>query len=107
LLFTVTGKHIEITEAMKTHAEEKTAKLPRYYSSVNKVEVIIDGASAEGIEVEIIASAEHGKVFVATESGDDANKCIDVAVHKLERQLRRTKTKERDNKHAGSGEVEL
>ena len=27
LLITISGKHIEITEAMKTHAEEKTASV--------------------------------------------------------------------------------
>ncbi|MHC4367568.1 MAG: HPF/RaiA family ribosome-associated protein, partial [Planctomycetota bacterium] len=43
LLFTITGKHIEITEAIRAHAEEKTAKLPKYYNSITRVEVIIDG----------------------------------------------------------------
>jgi ribosomal subunit interface protein len=50
--------------------------------------------------VEILASAEHNKVFVVKESGQDVLACIDSAVHKLERQLRRRKGKERDNKHA-------
>ncbi|MBW8000968.1 MAG: ribosome-associated translation inhibitor RaiA [Planctomycetes bacterium] len=103
MLFTITGKHIDITEAIRTHAEEKTAKLPRYYSSVNQIEVILDGNSGAGISVEIIARGEHSNVFVVTETGDDAYKCIDIAVHKLERQLRRKKTKERDNKHMGEG----
>ena len=50
--------------------------------------------------VEIIARAEHGKVFVGTNTGQDAYQCIDMAVHKLEGQLRKAKGKERDNKHA-------
>jgi len=104
LLFTITGKHVEITEAIRSHAEEKTSKLPKYYNSVNQVEVIIDGNQGGSTSVEIIARGEHSKVFVATESGEDAYKCIDIAVHKLERQLRRKKTKERNNKHTGSPE---
>ena len=99
MLFTITGKHIEITEAIKRHAEEKTSKLPKYYNSINQVEVIIDGKPSGNIGVEIIARGEHSKVFVVTETGEDAYKCIDVAVHKLERQLRRKKGKERNNKH--------
>ena len=43
MLITITGKHIEVTEALKKHAEEKTSKLPKYYNSINQVEVIIDG----------------------------------------------------------------
>jgi len=98
LLFTITGKHVEITEAIKKHAEEKTSKLPKYYDSINQVEVIIGGNQSGNTSVEIIARAEHSKIFVVTETGEDAYRCIDVAVHKLERQLRRKKTRERDNK---------
>lgn len=103
MLLTITGKHMEITEAMKRHAEEKTAKLPRYYDSINQVEVRIDGGPGGNISVEVIARAEHSKVFVCSETGQDAYGCIDIAVHKLERQLRRAKGKERDNKHTGPG----
>jgi putative sigma-54 modulation protein len=102
LLFKITGKHIAITEAIKQHAETKTAKLPRYYSIINQVEVIIDGSEGSNVSVELIARGEHSNVFIVTETGQDAYRCIDVAVHKLERQLRRKKTKERNNKHTGS-----
>ncbi|MFZ2147425.1 MAG: ribosome-associated translation inhibitor RaiA [Sedimentisphaerales bacterium] len=105
MLFTITSKHIEITEAVRKHAEEKTSKLPKYYNSINQVEVIIDGNQGGGTSVEIIARAEHSKVFVGTETGDDAYHCIDMAVHKLERQLRRTKGRERDDKHTGPAEL--
>ena len=64
-----------------------------------KIEVIIDGSEGSNINVEIIARAEHHKVFVGTEIGQDAYQCIDLAVHKLEGQLRKAKGKERDNKH--------
>jgi putative sigma-54 modulation protein len=101
LLFTISGKHIEITEAIRNHAEEKTAKLPKYYNSINRIEVIIDGNQGGDTSVEVIAKAEHGKIFVGTEAGQDAYQCIDMAVHKLERQLRKTKSKERDDKHSG------
>ena len=101
MLFTISGKHIEITEAIRRHAEERTAKLPKYYSSINRIEVIVDGNQGGDVSVEVIAKAEHGKIFVGTEKGQDAYRCIDMAVHKLERQLRRKKSKERDDKHAG------
>ncbi len=101
MLFTISGKHVEITEAIRRHAEEKTSKLPKYYNSINQVEVIIDGNhGGSNTSVEVIARAEHSKVFVGTETGEDAYRCIDMAVHKLERQLRKVKSKERDNKHS-------
>ena len=105
MLFTIRGKQIDITEAVKTYAEEKTAKLPRYYDSINQVEVMIDGNKGGKINVEIIARAEHNKIFIVTETGQDPRRCIDVAVRKLQRQLRRQKGKERDNKHTGITEL--
>jgi len=97
--FIITGRHIDVTEAIKSYAQEKTSKLPRYYSLINQVSVIIDGKEHSDINVEIIARGEHNKVFVAEETSEDAYKSIDIAVHKLERQLRRIKSKERNNKH--------
>jgi len=51
------------------------------------------------VDVEIIARAEHNKVFVVREAAENIYKGIDIAVHKLERQLRKIKGKERENKH--------
>ncbi len=100
--FKITGKHITITEAMRAYAEEKTSRLPRFYNTVSLVEVVVDGDQTAGkINVEIIARGEHSNVFVATEAAEDVYKGIDAAVHKLEEQLRRKKTKERNNKHTG------
>jgi putative sigma-54 modulation protein len=104
LLFTITGKHVEVTEAIKNHAEEKTSKLPRYYNGINQVEVIIDRGQGSSFSVEVIARGEHSNIFVVTEMGEDAYQCIDTAVHKLERQLRRKKSKERNKKHTGNSE---
>jgi putative sigma-54 modulation protein len=100
LRFTISGKHIDITEAIKSYAQKKTAKLPRYYDSINRVEVIIEGNKGGNVSVEVIAAAEHNKIFIVKETGENAYKCIDIAVHKLQRQLRRIKSKERNHKHA-------
>ena len=99
MLFTITGKHVEITDAIREHAVEKTAKLPRYYNSINNVVVTIDNSAGGKPTVQIIASAEHNKVFIVKETGEDTYACIDVAARKLERQLKKQKEKERDNKH--------
>jgi putative sigma-54 modulation protein len=97
-LFTISGKHVEIPQPVKDYAEEKTSKLPRLYNMINQVEVIIEGKDGSGMAVEIIARAEHKKVFVVKEKGNDVYACIDVAVHKIEGQLRKRKTREREMK---------
>ena len=105
MLFTITGKHIEVTQAIKDHARDKTKKLPRYYNSINQIEVIINGSEGGKPSVEIIARGEHSNVFVAKETGEDTYACIDLAARKLERQLRRKKGKQRNHKRI-SGMVE-
>jgi putative sigma-54 modulation protein len=102
MLFTITGRRIEITEALRTHAQAKCEKLPRYYNSINHIEVIIEGNDGGKPSVEVIAHAEHCSDFVVKEAGEDAYACIDMAVHKLERQLQRKKEKQRNNKHIGT-----
>ena len=44
--FIISGRHIDLTEALKTYAEEKTSKLPKYFDSITEIEVIIDGSDA-------------------------------------------------------------
>ena len=102
MLLRISGKHTEIPASVKSYAMEKTSKLPRFYDVINKIEVIIDGKEGSkdtgNIAVEIIARAERKKIFVVKEKGSDVYACIDLASHKLEQQLRKAKTKERDEK---------
>jgi putative sigma-54 modulation protein len=100
MLFTITGKHIEITEAIRTHAKEKADKLPRFFNQISHVEVIVDASQGKGTEVEVIVRAEHFPDVVASENGLDAYTCLDLAMHKMESQLKKIKEKQRDNKHA-------
>jgi len=106
LLFTITGKHIDITDALKAHAEEKTSKLPKFFNSITQIELIVDGSGSRGqkIDVELIVHAEHINTLVVTETGDDAYTCIDRAIHRMERQLRKKKEKQRNNKHVKKDE---
>ena len=105
--FTITGKHIDITEAIKQHAEDRAHKLPKFYNSIDRVEMLVDASEGGYPSVEIIARGEHNKVFVVSEKGDGVNDmyaCIDLASHKMENQLRKAKQKERNPIHASNAE---
>ncbi len=107
MLFTITGKHIEITEAIRTHAKDKADKLPRFFSQISHVDVIVEAGQGAMTTVEVIVRAEHFRDVVAREDGPDAYTCIDTAMHKMERQLKKIKEKQRDNKHTSSGQKEI
>lgn len=89
---------MEVTPALKSHAESKANKLVKYYDLIQEIEVIFD-ASKGGISVEIIVHAEHNDPFIARHSNGDAYACVDGCTHKLERQLTEHKDKFRNRKH--------
>ena len=98
MVITVTGRHMEVTPALKTFAEEKVNKLTKYYDRIQEIEVIFD-SQKDATSVEVIVNAEHKDMFIAREANGDAYASIDLCVGKLERQLTEHKKKFRNRKH--------
>lgn len=101
MVLNITGKHIEITEAIRSHAQEKADKLPRFHNSINEIEIVIESGEGVNFSVEIIAHVEHADLVLAKEAGTEMYAALDTAFHKIERQLKKKKEKQRDNKHSG------
>lgn len=95
---TVSGRHTEIPDRLKTYAEEKASKLERFYDRVQTVEVVFD-QEANHHSCEIIAKADHHTTFIAKEEHADAFAALDATVRDLERQLSRHKERFRNRKH--------
>lgn len=101
----VTGRHVEVTDDVRTYVEGKAAKLPKYYDRIHEIEVVLDHES-EQFTAEMIVRADHKHTFVASETGPDTFALIDLIVDKLERQLTKHKEKRRNRKRDGKPEVE-
>ena len=100
----IVGKHITITDTIRDRIDEKVAGLPKFYSGIIDVEVIVEsGKDGQLGSVEVIARGKHNHTFIGKANGQDMYACVDDAVKKVERQLIKAKQKERDNKH---GEVQ-
>ena len=98
----VTGKHLEVTDAIRQYALDKSGKLPRYFDRIQEIEVVADKRENHGYEVDLIVHVEHHENFIARAKGDDLYACIDVTVDKMERQLTDHKEKLRNRKHSAS-----
>ena len=98
MIVTISSRHMDVTEPLKTYAEEKANKLNKYYDRIQEIEVVID-ALKDSTRVEMIVNAEHKNVFVAQHDQGDAYACVDGCVHKLERQLSDHKQRIRNRKH--------
>ncbi len=98
MIVTVASRHMEITPAMKSFAEQKATKLTRYYDRIQEIEVIFD-AGKDKVRVEVIVHGEHKNMFIAHHEEGDAYACMDACVDKLERVLSDHKKKVKNRKH--------
>lgn len=94
----VTGRHIEITDAMKQYAEDKAGRLTRFYDRIEVIDVVVDHESTQ-CRVEMVAHADHKHTFVGQVDASDYYEAINLVVDKLERQLTKHKEKLRNHKH--------
>jgi putative sigma-54 modulation protein len=98
VIVTVAARHMEVTEALKTYAEQKANRLTKYYDRIQEIEVIFD-AGKDRTSVEMIVNAEHKNMFLAHHNDGDAYAGIDACYDKLERQLSDHKKMVRNRKH--------
>lgn len=93
----ITGRHMEVTEAMRAYVEKKLSRLSKYYNRISEMEVVVDG---EGLvhKIEIIVKADRCQRFVVHDTGEDAYACVDTCIDKIERQMTRHKERSRDRK---------
>ena len=96
---TISGRHMEITDAIRAYAEEKAAKLPKFYDLAQSIELVLDGGDGKLMRAEIIVVAEHKNRFVSHHESDDLYGCIDQAIHKVQMQLTAHKERFRNRKH--------
>ena len=92
----VVGRNVEITPAIREYALSKAEKLPKFYSGVQQITVLVARANAHhttDFEVEIVADVQHHDDFVSHAKGSDPYAAIDICVEKCERQLREFKEK--------------
>jgi putative sigma-54 modulation protein len=107
----VKGRNLEVSEQIRTYAEEKLGKLDRLVSDPTRVELELEVEKNPSIADNQVAEATvwtKGPVLRARETSADMKASIDQLVDKLERQVVRYREKKqrrrgsaRDNGNAG------
>ncbi len=93
----ISGHHVEITEALRNHVEEKFSRLSRHMSRASHAKVILSvEKSIQKAEATILVSG--GSIF-ADAAGENMYASIDALTGKLDRQL--IKYKEKQSNHRG------
>ena len=91
----VTGRHVEVTAAMKQHVEDKIGKIKRHFDHVTDIHVIL---TVEKLEQKAEATVQiSGAKLFADDVQEDMYAAIDNMVDKLDRQI--IKHKEKTQSH--------
>ncbi|WP_018692464.1 ribosome hibernation promoting factor [Algicola sagamiensis] len=91
----LTGRHVEITTALRDYVSNKFAKLERHFDHINNVHVILNVEKLQQ-KAEATLHLNGGEVF-ATSEHQDMYAAIDSLIDKLDRQV--IKHKEKMTKH--------
>jgi putative sigma-54 modulation protein len=96
----VVGKHIEVTDAIKTYSEGKCAKLTKHFDGVQLITVRIEQLPHnKGFTSEVVCNVTKHEDFVATADHLDMYAAIDESVTKVDRQIVAFKEKLKQGKH--------
>jgi putative sigma-54 modulation protein len=87
----ITGKNIEITDALRERVSKKIGKLDKFFNNETEAHVTLSVQKTRQI-VEVTISF-NGIVLRAEESNDDMYTSIDKTIDVLERQIRKNKTR--------------
>ena len=103
----ISGHHISVTDAMNTAVSEKLEKIERHFDQIQSIQVILSldnsGASDGGQKshkAEAIMRVSGKEMFVQA-FDEDMYKAINEMADKLDRQVRKYKTRQEAKKTQG------
>lgn len=97
LELTISGRHVDVTDAMREHARERAAKFEHFSSHVMGVKVTLT-IEGERHMAEILAHTRGKGELVAKAVTKDMYASIDQAAGKLEKQLDKLEARMRDRR---------
>ena len=89
--FTIRGKNVEITPALRDYVEKRIGKITRYFDSVGEISVLLSVVKERHL-VEVTVPVQ-GVLLRGEEASHDMYASIDLVIEKLERQIHKHKTK--------------
>jgi putative sigma-54 modulation protein len=107
MLIEITGRHVDVTDAIKEYARKKVENAVLEFRSVESVHVILDVQKINHF-AEVVVQGKHHLHLDAKEISDDMYASIDLVADKIEKQLRKNHDKVVTHHHQGPklGELE-
>ncbi|AKG73212.1 ribosome hibernation-promoting factor, HPF/YfiA family [Salinicoccus halodurans] len=90
----IRGENIEVTDAIRSHIEEKISKLERYFTNAPNTHAHVNIKTYNNSQGKVEVTIPMKNLTLrAEEKHDDLYAAVDLIVGKLERQIRKYKTK--------------
>lgn len=91
--FQIRGENIQVTAALREYVEKKVGRLEKYFEPSQPVDVQVTMRVHRGEGTIEVTIPLNGVILRAEETHDDMYAAIDLVAEKLERQIRKHKTK--------------
>ena len=91
--YNIRGENIEVTSALRDYAEKKIGRLERYFDTPPASDVNVTLSVVRDKQIVEVTIPLKGVILRAEEESEDMYASIDLVVDKLERQIRKHKTK--------------
>lgn len=88
----IRGKNIEVTDALRSYVEKRISKIERYFDESTEAQVTLSVVKESHV-VEAMMLVNGGMLIRAEEKSPDMYASTDQVVDKLERQIRKYKTR--------------
>ena len=96
----ISTRNGNLSEETQAKIRAKLERLTRIFDQLTAIEVTIDLERRDEPNVDLRVSAEHRHDFASSIRSNDLLGSIDLAIHKLEQQLRKYKEKIQDRHRA-------
>jgi putative sigma-54 modulation protein len=88
----ITGRHINVTDNVKAHVNEKLERCLGIFPRIESVRVILDSEKHNNVAEVVVQAAGHIRLS-ATEKSENLYDAIDRAIEHAERQMRKQRDK--------------
>ena len=104
----LTGRHLELTDAIKNHLTTSIETLNKFNLEIISVNAIASTHTKKGKEhsvIEFVINLAHKNSIIIKQSDDDLYAAIDIAISRAQKAMRRMHDKESDHHKIGLNEV--
>ena len=104
----LTGRHVELTDAIKAHMNSSIETLNKYNMDIISVNVIASAQTKKGKEhsmVEFVINLAHKNSIIIKQNDDDLYAAIDMATSRAQKAMRRMHDRDVSHQKVGLNEV--